>query len=665
MINRLLYSLFLLLCWPLVIGYLLLRSRKDQAYRQRFVERFAVKLPANSAKNGIVLHAVSVGEFNAAKPVIKQLLLQYSQLPLTITCTTPTASAAIVQFQAEQKNHNIQHCYLPFDYPFVIRRWLKFMQPQLLIILETELWPNLLTNCKSLAIPTLVINARLSARSAKGYRRFSCFTKSMLQSISLILTQDKQSARRFNVLGAPRVNIAGNVKYELVVPDTSVELAQSLQPLLQGRVVWVAGSTHAGEDEILLQAYQTLKLQFPQLLLVLVPRHPERFEPVAELLAQQHVRFIRRSTKQVPTPATEVWLADSMGELLSWYQLANFVFIGGSLIERGGHNPLEAMAFAKAVLSGPYVFNFQQAFQLLQKQQAYFAVADTASVIAAVQQLITQPELASVVGNKGIALYQQQQGAVTRVMTEVANLLPLANISTQSTANAVAWFDPAFFPAFDLSYFQPQFWQNRGLVTGQSKGRNTVWFVKQGNKQAVLRHYYRGGLVAKINNDKFWSCELVNSRAMAEFRLLQQMRLWQLPVPRPCAALYQQHAMGYSADILIERIEHAIDLAHLLAERALTPYEWQQLGRVIAQFHQHGVYHSDLNCHNILLDNTGQFWLIDFDKCAIRPQGPWRANNLARLQRSLLKERGLQQAFSWDMQQWPSLLAGYNAQIAS
>ncbi|WP_240224485.1 lipid IV(A) 3-deoxy-D-manno-octulosonic acid transferase [Rheinheimera hassiensis] len=663
---RVLYSAVVVALTPLLVLYLLLRSRKDPGYRQRFAERFALKLPAASAKNGIVLHTVSVGEFNAAKPLIKQLLQQYPHLPFTISCTTPTASAAIEKLQAEQQQlgRTLELCYLPFDYPLLMRRWLKWMQPQLLLILETELWPNLLANCKALSIPTLVVNARLSARSAKGYKRFSALTQPMLKSIGQILTQDKNSARRFQALGAQQVSVAGNIKFELDVPESSVQLAQSLKPLLQGRMVWVAGSTHAGEDEQLIQAYLQLKVQFPQLLLVLVPRHPERFDVVAQLLQQQQLKFVRRSLNGLPDADTEVWLGDSMGELLSWYQLADFVFIGGSLIERGGHNPLEAMAFAKAVLSGPYVFNFQLVFQLLQQQQAYFQVATVADLVSTVTKLIQQPELAIEAGAKGLKLYQQQQGAVARIMAQVRALVPLADVSIINNGKATAWFDPAFYPQFELQYFQPQYWQQQGLVTGQSKGRNTVWFVQQHGKQAVLRHYYRGGLVGKLNKDKFWPQPAAQSRAMAEFSLLWQMRLWGLPVPRPCAALYHKHGFSYSADILIERIPGTTDLAHLLQHRALTSAEWQQLGALIARFHQHNVYHSDLNCHNILLDDQGKFWLIDFDKCAIRSSADfadqsWKQQNLQRLLRSLNKEKQQLPAFHWQSEQFAMLELGY------
>src|SRR5690606_21607607 len=218
--------------------------------------------------------------------------------------------------------------------------------------------------------------------------------------------------------------------------------------------------------------------------------------------------------------------------------------IGGSLIERGGHNPLEAMAFGKAVLAGPHVFNFQQIFTQLNKQQAYMAVSDADNLAGAVQQLIQQPELAHRLGGKGLDLYRNQQGAVARIMLQVEALLPLAQIGKKEASGSIAWFDPAFFPQFELSYFEPAFWQQQGLVTGHSSGRNTVWFVQQQGKQAVLRHYYRGGLVGKLNKDIFWPEPVLLSRAMAEFRLLCQMRHWGLPVPRPCAARYQQRKIG-------------------------------------------------------------------------------------------------------------------------
>ena len=253
----------------------------------------------------------------------------------------------------------------------------------------------------------------------------------------------------------------------------------------------------------------------------------------------------------------------------------------------------------------------------------------------------------------GVRVDSQSTGGVTW------NVLPLAQIGKKEASGSIAWFDPAFFPQFELSYFEPAFWQQQGLVTGHSSGRNTVWFVQQQGKQAVLRHYYRGGLVGKLNKDIFWPQPEVLSRAMAEFRLLWQMWHWGLPVPRPCAAHYQRRNFGYSADILIERIEGATDLAQLLLQQALKSEQWQQVGAMIARFHRHGVFHSDLNCHNLLLDAQGRAWIVDFDKCGVRPGDDWKPLNLERLLHSLRKEATRVSPYHWTDADWPHLVAGY------
>lgn len=661
LISRFVYSLILCLALPLLLGYLLLRSRKDAGYRKRWSERFALRIPAKAGRSGLIIHTVSVGEFNAARPLIKRLLAQYPGLPLTISCTTPTASAAITQFIAAQSADTaLFHQYLPFDYPFLMRRWLRVMQPQMLVILETELWPNLLAACQALAVPAVVINARLSQRSARGYHKLGLLIRPVLRQLRLIVTQDNASARRFKVLGAAEVTCSGNLKYELDIAPQSTALAQQLAPALQGRIVWVAGSTHAGEDEILLKAYQQLKTQFPQLLLILVPRHPERFAAVADLLQAAQIPYVRRSEQKLPDATTAVWLADSMGELLSWYQLADLVFVGGSLIERGGHNPLEAMAFAKPVITGPHTFNFQQAYSALTQHNACFRVQDNSSLVSTLQQLLNQPQLAAAAGKRGQDLFIAHQGAVERTVTQLSTVLPPLHIATISKGNDLAWYDAEFFPDFALHYFKPQYWQAQRQVTGQSSGRNTVWFIQQDGKQAVLRHYYRGGMIGRINKDRFLSVPVAQSRAMAEFRLLARMRQWQLPVPRPCAALYRQQSWGYSADILIERISDADDLSQLLQQRPLTQTEWRHIGQMIGRFHRRGVYHSDMNCHNILLDNNGKSWLIDFDKCAVRFAGSWQQATLARLKRSLAKEQTKLPVFHWQPEHWLWLLDGYN-----
>jgi len=221
------------------------------------------------------------------------------------------------------------------------------------------------------------------------------------------------------------------------------------------------------------------------------------------------------------------------------------------------------------------------------------------------------------------------------------------------------WFDERLFPDFSIDAFDPAYWQAQDAVTGQSRGRGVTWFVRHHGLSLVLRHYWRGGLMGKINPDRFWFHGVESSRAMAEFRLLGQLRELGLPVPRPVAARLQRQGLWYRADLLIEQIPGARDLVHLLRERALTPEEWRAIGQVIWQLHQAGVYHSDLNAHNLLVDETGKVWVIDFDKCGLREPGPWQAEMLARLLRSLRKESMLYKPFFWQEDGWLGFCGGY------
>lgn len=660
------YSLLIYLLRPFLLLFFVWRSRADAAYRQRFIERFALqKMPANQ-QGGMLVHAVSMGEVVAAIPLIEALLRDYPALPLTVTCTTPTGSARIRQhFAGLIQAGRVYHCYLPFDTPGANRRLLHKLAPQLILLLETELWPNLLRVAHSHQIPVVLVNARLSKRSARGYRRFASLVKPMLQQLTAILAQDDATATRFNVLAgclrsaAPLARRAGNLKYDMRIAPDLVERASSLRADWGARAVLVAGSTHAGEDEIILDAARQLRQQHPDLLLILVPRHPDRFDQVARLIEAQACSYVRRSRDGQVTADTSVLLGDSMGELMLWYQAADLVFIGGSLIARGGHNPLEAMCLAKPVLSGPHVFNFADAYHLLSQQDAVCWVTDASSLATQALQLLTDPAKRQQLAERGFQLYQQQGGATARILAQVAQL---ALATPVVLPKELRWCKAALTAELQTAaIFSPDYWQARQAVTGHSTGRNTVYFVKAEEAQHdwVLRHYYRGGLVGKLNRDWFAKVPLAKSRGLAEFRLLLWMRQAGLPVPEPVAARYLQRGLGYSADILLERIPQSQDVFHLLQEQSFTDEQWQRLGRLVAQLHQAGVYHSDLNCHNILLDAAGQFWLIDFDKCARRAGSDWWSEPVARLHRSLQKESGLRAVFHFTADNWQAFLSGY------
>lgn len=663
------YTLLIYLLRPLLLLLFVWRSRADAEYRQRFAERFALQTIALAQQGGLVVHAVSMGEVVAAIPLIEALLRDYPALPLTITCTTPTGSARIRQhFAAQIATGRVYHCYLPFDTPGANRRFLQKLAPQLVLLLETELWPNLLHAAKAHQVPVLLVNARLSRRSARGYRRFAWLVKPMLQQLTAVLAQDIATARRFNALAGRHCDSAlavrvGNLKYDMRIAPDLAQRAAALRTDWGARPVLVAGSTHAGEDEIILQAFAHIRQQQPDLLLILVPRHPDRFDSVARLIESCGLNYVRRSRDAAVSAETAVLLGDSMGELMLWYQAADLVFIGGSLIPRGGHNPLEAMCLAKPLLSGPQVFNFAQAYQLLEQHAAVRWVSDATTLAEQVVSLLNDPAERQRLAAAGLQLYQQQGGATART---------LARIGQQALAKPVAlpgelrWCAPALVAELqDAPLFDPAWWQIQQAVTGHSIGRNTVYFVRAASAETdwVLRHYYRGGLIGKLNKDWFAPVPVARSRALAEFGLLLWMRQAGLPVPAPVAARYQRRGFGYSADILLERIPQSQDLFHVLQQQALTKTQWQQLGAVVARLHQAGVYHSDLNCHNILLDAAGKFWLIDFDKCARRSGTDWWPEPVARLQRSLQKELGLRAAFYFTTDNWQALSTGYQQQL--
>lgn len=676
-LSLLLYTLLIyLLRFPMLL-FFVWRSQADPAYRQRFSERFAWQQVPATAVGGIVVHAVSMGEVVAATPLIEKLLLQYPDLPVTVTCTTPTGSARIKAAFGER----VHHCYLPFDTPGANRRFLRKLAPQLIVLLETELWPNLIREASAQHVPVVLVNARLSAKSARGYRRWSALVQPMLRQLSQVLTQDRASCRRFSALlgqhstlipGTSRQKIqsCGNLKFEMQHKAELPQQAAELKAQWGTRPIWVAGSTHAGEDEMLLAAFAKVLSKQPDTLFILVPRHPDRFAQVSKLVAEAGFSQAQRSLQQPVTAQTQVLLGDSMGELMLWYQTADLVFIGGSLIERGGHNPLEPMSLAKPIQSGPHVFNFATVFQWLSQRQAV-AFADSADALAqSTIDLLQNAAQRQQLAERGFALYQQHGGATERTLQQLLLLLPSeGDIRRVKRDDAdEIWYDPVLVEAGGFSkpsqsFFDPHSWLQFDAVIGQSTGRNTVWFVQAKQQRWVLRHYYRGGLIGKLNKDRFLKVPVPQSRAMAEFQLLQQMHQLGLPVPRPVAALFTTRKISYRADILLELVDGSLDLSKLLRQQALSPEQWQQIGAMIRSFHDAQIYHSDLNCHNILLDPAGKFWLIDFDKCAQQTGDDWKAQTLARLQRSLNKEAGLaaDKGQNWFVTQtdWQLLMQGY------
>ncbi|GLH21911.1 3-deoxy-D-manno-octulosonic acid transferase [Pseudomonas atacamensis] len=422
--NRTLYTALFYLGLPLVAIRLWLRARKAPAYAKRIGERFTLGMPTLQP-GGIWVHAVSVGESIAAAPMIRALLERYPALPITVTCMTPTGSERIQALFSNEPR--IQHCYLPYDLPCAAARFLDRVQPRLAVIMETELWPNHIHQCAERGIPVALANGRLSQRSAKGYGRFSKLTAPMLAEMSLLAVQTEAEAQRFRDLGArsEAVEVTGSIKFDLTIDPQLLQRAADLrsQWQAQDRPVWIAASTHEGEDEVVLDAHRRLLANHPDALLILVPRHPERFNSVFDLCQREGFATVRRSTGANVDAQTRVLLGDTMGELLFLYALADSAFVGGSLVPNGGHNLLEPAALAKPVLSGPHLFNFLDIAAQLREAGALAEVDDAEGLAVEVQRLFELPRDAQRMAEAGLAVMRRNQGALQRLLDGLARLI--------------------------------------------------------------------------------------------------------------------------------------------------------------------------------------------------------------------------------------------------
>lgn len=418
---RAIYSVVLIILLPVIYIFLVWQSRRNPAYRQRFSERGCWQRVPSAASGGVVFHCVSVGEYLAARGLIEMFLESYPSCPVTVTCTTPTASVLIQQ----QLGARIYHCYLPFDTPLAVRRFLHKLNPRVLVIMETELWPNLISQANQRGTVSSLVNARMSERSAKGYQRFSALLRPVWSGMQLIAVQDSASAERLLEIGAREeaLSVSGNLKYDVQVSNDIRQAVSDYNVMLGTRQVLTVASTHEGEEEIILQAFERLLINRPNTLLILVPRHQERFAAVKAQIDRFGFRCTRRSSGQPVTADTQVLLGDTMGELMLWYGVATVATIGGSLIPRGGHNPLEAMVFGVPIISGRHVFNFQQVYKELDARQAVRWVEDTENLYTTWLNLLTEPATAQHIGAQAQQVFARHRGVTRRICDAVARYI--------------------------------------------------------------------------------------------------------------------------------------------------------------------------------------------------------------------------------------------------
>ncbi len=411
---RKIYSLLLYLLTPLVVFRLIWLGFQNPGYWQRWFERFGW-VSVVKGESPIWIHAVSVGEVQASTPIIKCLKKDFPQFPIILTTTTPTGADTVKRLFG----NDVLHYYMPYDLPDVILRFLSRIQPRLLLTMETELWPNLFHYCSQQQIPVYVANARLSERSAKGYQRFSRLTRQLLSQISGIMAQNENDRQRFIELGAApnQVSVTGSLKFDVSLPLGIHEQGEALRRLLGvNKPVWIAASTHAGEEELLLDVHKKLREQLQNLLLVLVPRHPERFDDVADLCQKKGFKTVRRSESIACDADSEVYLTDTMGELPICYAAADVAFVGGSLVPVGGHNVLEPAAVAIPTIIGPHIFNFSAIVDMLTQAGACFQVEDSQALFRQLSDLLNNADLRYQAGQLGLALVQENRGVVDKVM---------------------------------------------------------------------------------------------------------------------------------------------------------------------------------------------------------------------------------------------------------
>jgi len=406
------YSLFLYVLSPAIFFHLWLRGYKNSAYRKRWAERLGI-YRTSLQTNTLVFHCASVGEIMAASPLIKKLMVQFPNQRISITCNTPTGSELIIKIFG----NTVQHLYLPLDFPGSVNRFLNQLKPRAIVILETELWPNLIIESKQRNVPVLIINARLSEQSLKGYQLIKLLSRELISSITMLAGHNQTDVDRFKQLGLndSQCTVAGSIKFDIQLASESKDNAKDLaQKLKDYKFIWVAGSTHPGEHEQIITAHKLLCSKQEKSLLIIAPRHPEQFDKTAVLLEKSNTPFARWSLQNLENQP--VMLADSMGEMLIFYGVAHCAFIGGSLIDRGGHNPLEAAALGIPVITGPSYYNFKHIFPQLIAHNACTEITGPNSLSDQLATYAEAPEQTIQQGQAALAIVENNQGAMDKTL---------------------------------------------------------------------------------------------------------------------------------------------------------------------------------------------------------------------------------------------------------
>jgi 3-deoxy-D-manno-octulosonic-acid transferase len=417
---RVFYNLLIYLLQIPAMVYWWVRALLNRSYRDRVGQRFGLGYP--QLEKCIWIHAVSVGEVQAAVPLVRAIQRRFPNHPTLITTVTPTGAARVVANFGD----SVTHCYIPLEMPLAVDRFYESVKPELALIMETEIWPNLYQGCGSREIPLVLVSARISAKSVDKYRKLLPLFRETLSHGIIIAAQSEADAERFRSLGASPVRtwVTGNIKFDIELPADLADQGKEFRRRYFGeRPVWVAASTHDQEEQVVLAAHQFLLERFPDLLLVLVPRHPERFSGVADLVDKQGFTRVSRTEDRPCDAQTAVFLGDTMGEVPLFYAASDLAFVGGSLVPVGGHNLLEPAALGLPLVSGPHVYNAQEISDLFIDLGACHIVDDEGQLATAVAELLNDPAAATEQGGRGRDIVLQNRGALARLLTLLDPLL--------------------------------------------------------------------------------------------------------------------------------------------------------------------------------------------------------------------------------------------------
>lgn len=417
---RFLYNLLTYVLLLPYAAYWVVRAIVNSDYRHKLGQRFGMSYP--QLERSIWIHAVSVGEVVAAAPLVRALRQLYPDVPLLVTTVTPTGAARVAAIFGD----DVHHAYIPFEMPVAINAFFTSVNPLITLIMETEIWPNLYQGCGVRKIPLVLVSARISPKSVDSYRKLLPLFKETLSHGIVIAAQSKADAERFISLGASqeRTRITGNIKFDIELPEDIVVLGGELRRnLFPNRPVWIAASTHDKEEGMILDAHQRLLLQHQDLLLILVPRHPQRFSVVRELLEKRGMPTVLRTEQKPCDPDTLVFLGDTMGEVTVFYAASDIAFVGGSLVPIGGHNLLEPAALGIPIITGPHVFNAQEIADSFIDNAACRMVENPDELVATVDSLLSNLDAARELGSRGLNILTNNRGALKRLLEVIEPLI--------------------------------------------------------------------------------------------------------------------------------------------------------------------------------------------------------------------------------------------------